>query len=86
MLILSIHFKSFADIDECASEPCMHAADCADSVNQFDCTCLDGYTGTQCETGMPNIFSNSYEIFSRCGVCQPYQGKNSLLVAIQHAS
>ena len=53
---LIIYWKQFADIDECASEPCMNAALCADSVNEWDCTCLDGFTGTQCETGMWNIY------------------------------
>ena len=40
------------DIDECLSNPCMHGATCIDGVNSYRCTCLQGYTGINCETGM----------------------------------
>ena len=42
---------SFVDINECDSSPCQNGGTCADAVNGYDCTCLDGYTGDDCETG-----------------------------------
>ena len=40
----------FPDIDDCSPNPCLHGAGCKDGVNQFTCTCPDGYTGKSCET------------------------------------
>jgi hypothetical protein len=39
------------DIDECASSPCDNGATCTDGVDDFVCTCVDGYTGEFCQTG-----------------------------------
>ena len=41
-------FFSDTDIDECASQPCVHG-DCEDQVNGYLCECLEGYTGVHCE-------------------------------------
>jgi len=41
-----------ADIDECASDPCMNSGTCSTAnVNMYSCDCVAGYTGTNCETG-----------------------------------
>ena len=39
------------EIDECTSTPCMHGGACVDLINEYNCTCLDGYMGTHCERG-----------------------------------
>ena len=41
------------DIDECDSNPCQNAGTCQDNVNGYECACVPGYTGSDCETGMP---------------------------------
>ena len=45
------YISNLIDIDECDSNPCRNGATCADDVNQYSCICVDGYSGTHCETG-----------------------------------
>ena len=40
------------DTKECDSNPCVNGATCNDEVNAYNCTCMEGYTGHDCETGM----------------------------------
>ena len=42
------------DIDECGSTPCQNGGTCTDAVNGYDCTCVTGYTGDDCETSKFN--------------------------------
>ena len=39
------------DIDDCANSPCQNNGTCTDNVNGHTCTCVDGYSGENCETG-----------------------------------
>ena len=45
----------FIDIDECASSPCQNGGSCTDQVNGYTCNCVDGYYGSDCETGNNTI-------------------------------
>ena len=38
------------DIDECEPNPCIHGA-CDDEINDYSCTCDDGYEGPNCGDG-----------------------------------
>ena len=40
------------DINECASSPCQNEAECNDEVDGYMCVCVQGFTGTHCQTGM----------------------------------
>ena len=37
-----------AEIDECASDPCVYGV-CGNAVNLYTCTCHAGFTGAQCD-------------------------------------
>ncbi|KAK0424454.1 hypothetical protein QR680_008672 [Steinernema hermaphroditum] len=37
------------DIDECATRPCLHYGSCTDKVNGYECRCLVGTHGKNCE-------------------------------------
>ena len=40
------------DADECSSRPCQNGATCSTpELDMYQCACLTGYTGTNCETG-----------------------------------
>ena len=43
--------KLIVEIDECVSGPCQHGGTCSDKVDAFECDCVSGYVGKQCETG-----------------------------------
>ena len=40
------------DINECSPNPCKNGGSCTDLVNGFSCTCIAGYTGEDCSSGM----------------------------------
>ena len=39
------------DIDFCASDPCKNSATCESRDTDYECKCLPGYSGTDCEIG-----------------------------------
>ena len=41
------------DIDDCADGPCENGGSCTDAVNDFNCSCVLGYTGKNCSIGKP---------------------------------
>ena len=42
--------KQFLDINECKSDPCYNGGTCNDLVNGYTCSCLTGFTDSQCNT------------------------------------
>lgn len=42
----------FVDINECACDPCENDGTCNDIINGYYCTCVNGFTGLSCETGI----------------------------------
>ena len=41
-----------ADIDYCRSIPCLNGATCTNVQNYYKCSCVAGYSGYECETGI----------------------------------
>jgi Notch-like protein len=48
LISLASHYL-YSDVDECDSNPCENGGRCLDQVNRFQCECLAGYVGEQCE-------------------------------------
>ena len=46
----------FQDIDECSSNPCLNGGSCVDHLNGYTCSCLIGYTGVHCQTGIHEYY------------------------------
>lgn len=44
------------DIDDCLPNPCQNNGTCTDFVNEFQCTCVAGFNGTNCESSKNFIF------------------------------
>jgi len=36
------------DIDDCQSSPCENGGICSDKLNDYACSCIQGYTGKNC--------------------------------------
>ena len=46
----NVFYCLVVDIDECASQPCVHG-ECEDRVDGFTCHCDAGWTGKHCDVG-----------------------------------
>ena len=46
----------FIDINDCENSPCANGGTCEDLVNNFECTCAEGYTGPTCDEGLFMFF------------------------------
>ena len=49
MMIASYSCSLSIDIDDCAEHPCENYATCYDLVDDYNCTCPDGWTGKNCD-------------------------------------
>ena len=38
-----------------ALEPCLHGGTCTQKIGTYECACVDGYEGMNCETGVKKI-------------------------------
>ena len=43
-------FSLLIEINECDSNPCQNGGACDDQINMYECDCVTGYYGTNCET------------------------------------
>ena len=54
------------NINECASNPCLHGSRCRDGINKFTCECKLGYTGTTCNQQINECLSNPCKNGATC--------------------
>ena len=47
----SLNLVVYSDINECWPTPCENGGTCEDRINSYNCTCVPGYIGKDCETG-----------------------------------
>ena len=48
-VFLYLHFFD-TDIDDCVSIACQNNGTCVDGIDDYNCTCVIGFTGQHCET------------------------------------
>ena len=51
-------FLNISESDECSSNPCKYSGTCVDKFADYQCTCSNGFTGRNCETGEDFIVHN----------------------------
>ena len=56
------------DIDECASRPCLNLGRCQDGLNEYQCNCVSGFTGTHCAIGASLLLFLRVRVRVRGGV------------------
>ena len=49
--VVVIAIASFADINECSSQPCQNGGVCSDATDSYECYCDGGYSGDTCGVG-----------------------------------
>ena len=62
VLFLTCRVLFLADINECASNPCLNNGTCVDKINSFNCTCPEGWLGKRCATGYSKIAQNILDL------------------------
>uniref|UniRef100_A0A673WK27 Sushi, von Willebrand factor type A, EGF and pentraxin domain-containing protein 1 n=1 Tax=Salmo trutta TaxID=8032 RepID=A0A673WK27_SALTR len=70
-----------AEVNECSSFPCLNEGVCVDEVNQYTCSCADGFTGSRCELEIDECLSSpclnggSSLSVSRCQCVEGFRGR-----------
>ena len=53
------------DEDDCDDDLCLNGGTCVDGINDYSCTCAEGYGGRNCEIGMHVLLSRSVYVDCR---------------------
>lgn len=50
LMIIPVVLSNLSDINDCEPNPCMNGASCMDRLNDYNCSCADGFEGENCQT------------------------------------
>ena len=73
------------NVNECSPNPCQNNGTCTDGINSYNCSCVAGYIGTDCETKINDCYPNPCQNGGTCldlinnyyCICDPpYSGRN----------
>ena len=81
--INEINIELKKGINECLTDPCQNQGICTDIQNGYTCTCVPGFTGTNCEVNFDECSKNTC-VYGRCMdisnsykcTCHGYHGSN----------
>ncbi|KAM5180639.1 coagulation factor X-like [Mantella aurantiaca] len=45
-------WRTYSDVNDCLSNPCLNGGLCSDEIQSYVCTCPEGYEGRNCETNV----------------------------------
>ncbi|XP_069745622.1 coagulation factor X-like [Narcine bancroftii] len=48
-------WTKYVDGNQCESNPCKNQGKCYDGINQYQCTCIKGFKGINCEIEIPKL-------------------------------
>ncbi|XP_060564340.1 neurocan core protein-like isoform X3 [Ruditapes philippinarum] len=51
------------NIDDCQPNPCQNNGTCTDGVNNYTCTCPEGYSGRNCESLLVETCEGDWQLF-----------------------
>ena len=54
------------EIDNCASNPCNNGGRCFSVKDDYECECLDGFSGKNCDDEVSQCLSNPCYSNARC--------------------
>ncbi|VDO75203.1 unnamed protein product [Haemonchus placei] len=64
-----INAFTFSEIDECRQAKCLNSLKCIDKFNDYECVCMDGWNGKNCDRPCQDIYG-SCKMWKREGQCE----------------
>ena len=58
-MYFSLYLRFFTAVDHCFSNPCANNGTCHNSLHGYQCSCIDGFTGSDCEEGKTDGFDTN---------------------------
>ena len=59
----------FPDVNECLASPCLNQGTCENNDGSYNCRCVPGWEGQNCEIGTTPNFISHYNVFGNFTPC-----------------